>query len=87
MLEAVSDYASVVFLSLLVDPRTVFGIVLGDNNRKIAGWKEESLITKQTRHSGQRHRTTMPTKLRKGLSLCNAISVPCHRFYLPMGAD
>ena len=83
MLEAVSDNSSVVFLGLLVDPCTVFRIMLGDNHSKIAGWKEKSLITEQTRNSGQRHRTTMPTKLRKSLSLRNAIGVPCHRFTFP----
>jgi hypothetical protein len=29
----------------------------------------------------------MPTKLRKSLSLCNAIGVPCHRFLPSHGAD
>jgi hypothetical protein len=61
--------------------------MFGDNYRKIAGWKEKSLITEQARDSGHRHRTTMPTKLRKGLSLRNAIGVPCHRFLPSHGAD
>lgn len=84
VLEAVSDHTSVIFLGLLIHACAVLRIVLGDDHRKIAGWKEKGLVTKQTRNSGQRHRATMPAKLRKGLSFCNAIGVPCHRFYLSM---
>jgi len=86
MLEAVSDDACVVFLTLLIHPRTIFSVVLGYDYSKIAGWKEKCLISKQAGDSGQRHRTTMPTKLRKGLSLCNAIGVPCHRFLPSLSA-
>lgn len=84
VLEAVSDNTSVIFLGLLIHSCAILRIVLGDDHRKIAGWKEKGLITEQTRNSGQRHWATMPAKLRKGLSFCNAIGVPCHRFYPSM---
>jgi hypothetical protein len=76
-----------VFRSLLVHPGTIFYAVLGNDNGQIAGRKEESLITEHTRHPGQRHWAAVPAKLRKSLSFCNAIGVPCHIFFLPKRAE
>ena len=76
MFEAIRNHSSVVFLGLLIHPRTVFGVMLRDDDRKIAGRKEKGLVTEQACNSGERHRATVPAKLRKSLSLCNAIGIP-----------
>jgi len=81
--EAVCDNAGVVFGDLLIKLGALFGCVLRDNDGKIAGWEEECLITEDARNSSEGHRTAMAGKFRKCLTLCYAIGVPCHDFYLP----
>ena len=75
-LEAIGDDAGVILGGLLVHPGSVFRAVFGDDDRQIAGRKEESLITEQTRDPGQGHWAAVTAKFRKCLSFCNAIGIP-----------
>jgi hypothetical protein len=49
----------------LVHPGSVFRRVLGDDDRQIAGWKQEGLVPEETGDSGQWHRAAVPAKFRK----------------------
>ena len=80
-LEAVGDDAGVIasgLLSFASEPGAVRCAVFGDNYGKIAGGKEEGLVTEEAGDSGEGHRTAVAGKIRKGLAFCYAVCVPRH---------
>jgi hypothetical protein len=61
----------------------VFGQMLGDDDGEVGGGKEEGLISEKAGDSSEWHWTAVAGELRKCITFCNTVGIPCHSRIAP----